>query len=177
MQSTALILEQEIQPQISFIQVCVDQLDEQRKTEIKPQFNSLIQSIVHLVERAIRGNIIYILSVNVKDLIDSIRNAADTLAKQGVLGISMEQFTKCYEEVAIRLEKIVVVMFDELIRLATQRIEQAIAFYNDFLERQARYQQETPKQRQAEKAWIDQQRSQLVRVQNGIEDILNQSAG
>jgi len=80
-------------------------------------------------------------------LINSVSNAAEALAKQGVLGISREQFTKCYEEVTIKLEKIVVVIFDELIRLVTQGIEQAIAFYNDFLEQQARYQQETPEQR------------------------------
>jgi hypothetical protein len=54
-------------------------------------------------------------------------------------------------------------------------IEQAIAFYNDFLERQERYQQETPEQRQAEKAWIDQQRRELEQVQHGIEAILNAS--
>jgi DNA-binding protein H-NS len=54
-------------------------------------------------------------------------------------------------------------------------IEQAIAFYNDFLERQERYQQETPEQRQAEKAWIDQQRRELGQVQHGIEAILNAS--
>lgn len=53
--------------------------------------------------------------------------------------------------------------------------EQAIAFYNYFLERQNRYQQETPAQRQAEKAWIDQQRQQLVQVKNGIEAILSHS--
>lgn len=53
--------------------------------------------------------------------------------------------------------------------------EDAIAFYNDFLERQERYQQETPEQREAEKAWIDQQRQQLEQVQRGIEAILNDS--
>lgn len=51
----------------------------------------------------------------------------------------------------------------------------AIAFYNYFLEKQNRYQQETPAQRQAEKVWIDQQRQQLMQVKNGIEAILNDS--
>ena len=57
----------------------------------------------------------------------------------------------------------------------TEALEQAIAFYNDFLERQERYQQETPEQREAEKAWIDQQRQELERVHSGIEAILNAS--
>lgn len=55
------------------------------------------------------------------------------------------------------------------------RSEQAIAFYNYFLERQNRYQQETPETRQAEKAWIDQQRQQLVQVKNGLKVILGDS--
>ncbi|HEY9779510.1 MAG TPA: hypothetical protein V6D09_05155 [Leptolyngbyaceae cyanobacterium] len=40
-------------------------------------------------------------------------------------------------------------------------------------EKQARYQQETPEQREAEKAWIDRQRQELDRVQKNIEAILN----
>ena len=59
--------------------------------------------------------------------------------------------------------------------LVNQALEEAIAFYNDFLERQERYQQETLEQREAEKAWIDQQRRELEQVQHGIEAILNAS--
>ena len=72
-----------------------------------------------------------------------------------------------------KLEKIVIAVFDELVRRAVQAVEEAIAFYNDFLEKQVRYRQETPEQRQAEKAWIDQQRLELAQVENGIEAILN----
>jgi len=60
-----------------------------------------------------------------------------------------------------------------ILNLATKAITKAIAFYNYFLERQERYQQETAEQREAEKAWIDQQRRELERVQQGIEAILN----
>ncbi len=62
---------------------------------------------------------------------------------------------------------------DDRIELITKAIAQAIAFYNDFLEKQARYQQETLEQREAEKAWIDRQRQELEQVQKGIEAILN----
>ncbi|HEY9710089.1 MAG TPA: hypothetical protein V6D48_17920, partial [Oculatellaceae cyanobacterium] len=76
-------------------------------------------------------------------------------------------------QVSSKLENIIKAIFDDRIKSGTQALEQAIAFYNYFLERQERYQQETPEQREAEKAWIDQQRRELERVQNGIEAILN----
>jgi hypothetical protein len=110
-------------------------------------------------------------------LVDSISNAGETLGKQGILGISWEQFSKCSKEVATKLETIVIIIFDELIRLAEQAMEQGLTFYNDFLERQIRYRQETPEQREAEKAWIEQQLQELAQVQNGIEAILNHYAG
>lgn len=90
--------------------------------------------------------------------------------------ISLQQFTKFSEEQVVpKIENIINSVFDDRVKLATQALEQAVAFYNDFLERQARYQQETPEQRQAQKAWINKQRQELVRVQYGIEAILNQS--
>lgn len=75
------------------------------------------------------------------------------------------------------IDNIITSIFEDRVKLAIQSLEQAIAFYNDFLEQQERYQQETPEQREAEKAWIDQQRRELARVQNGIEAILSQGAG
>jgi hypothetical protein len=44
------------------------------------------------------------------------------------------------------------------------KAEEAIAFYNNFLERQNRYQQETPDQRQAEKVWLAQRWLELGQV-------------
>ncbi|GAC1501787.1 MAG: hypothetical protein NVS2B14_14390 [Chamaesiphon sp.] len=40
------------------------------------------------------------------------------------------------------------------------------------MELQYQYQQEIPENREAEKAWIDQQRRELERVKNGIKVIL-----
>ena len=53
-----------------------------------------------------------------------------------------------------------------------QEVQKEIAFYNDFLEQQERYQQETPEPREAKKAWI-KQRQELARIQGGIEVIFN----
>ncbi|WP_156518424.1 hypothetical protein [Phormidesmis priestleyi] len=48
-----------------------------------------------------------------------------------------------------------------------------LTFYNHFLSLQKRYQQETPKQRLAEKAWFDRQRQQLQQLLDSVEVILN----
>lgn len=107
---------------------------------------------------------------------DDINPALKTFAEQGFISINLEHFAKfSKEQVLSKIEKIVNSVFDDRVKLATGAIEQAIAFYNAFLERQERYQQETPEQREAEKAWIDKQRQELARVQHGIEAILNQS--
>jgi hypothetical protein len=98
-----------------------------------------------------------------------------TLVDKGFGDIYWEEVVKFKEKVSSKIDKFITAIFDDRVELATQALEQAIAFYNDFLERQERYQQETPEQREAEKAWIDQQRQQLEQVQRGIEAILNDS--
>lgn len=97
----------------------------------------------------------------------------EALVNQGWGDIYWEQVIKFNNEVSAIIDNIITTIFEDRVKLAIQVIEQAIAFYNDFLEQQERYQQETPEQREAEKAWIDQQRRELARVQNGIEAILS----
>jgi len=95
------------------------------------------------------------------------------LVDKGWGDIFGEDVVKFKERVASKIDKFITAIFDDRVKLATKALEQAISFYNYFLERQERYQQETPEQREAEKAWIDQQRQELARVQNGIEAILS----
>ncbi|NMF64638.1 hypothetical protein DP113_13900 [Brasilonema octagenarum UFV-E1] len=170
--STDLIINHEIQYHIPFIQTCINQLDEKQKFELITKLNSISESTVNIVEKAFNAQL-YKSSTSVTYLVNSVSNAADNLGKEGLLGISWHQFNKCSKEVMIKLETIVVIVFEELIRLAEQAIEQTLAFHNDFLERQMRYRQETQEQRAAEKAWIEQQLQELTQVQNGIEVILN----
>lgn len=97
------------------------------------------------------------------------------LVDKGWGDIYWGEFVEFKENIYAKIEKFITAIFDDRVKLATEALEQAIAFYNDFLERQERYQQETPEQREAEKAWIDRQRQQLQQVQDGIEAILNAS--
>ena len=107
----------------------------------------------------------------------SITTDLDALTGASWGDIYWEQVVNFKEKVWSKTEQIIKSIFQAEVKIATEAIDEAIAFYNNFLELQNRYQQETPEQREAEKAWIDQQRQQLNQVQQGIKEILNQSAG
>lgn len=144
-------------------------LAQQSKADYKAQIDQIVSEIESKFSNLTKN-----LPGNVKGFSYYVNPALETLAKQGFLPITLEQFSKFSEEQVItKIENIINSVFDDRVKLATQALEQAVAFYNDFLERQARYQQETPEQRQAQKAWINKQRQELVRVQYGIEAILN----
>jgi type III secretory pathway component EscR len=87
--------------------------------------------------------------------------------------IYWEEVVNFKEQVINKAQERIALILDDKIALAKQTLEEGIAFYNDFLEKQARYQQETLEQRLSEKAWIEQQRQLLTRVQTEIEAIAN----
>jgi hypothetical protein len=95
------------------------------------------------------------------------------LVDQGWGDINWDDVVKFKDNVFAKIENFITAIFDDRIKLATEAMAKAIAFYNDFLEQQERYQQETLEQREAEKAWIYQQRQELAQMQDGILVILN----
>ncbi len=94
---------------------------------------------------------------------------------QGFMVINRERFDVFVNRVEQIIEKNMASRFSECFDFALTTTTKMITFYNDFLEKQNRYEQETPEQREAEKAWIDQQRQQLDGVQKQIDMILSQS--
>ena len=104
---------------------------------------------------------------------ETLNSPLDSLLQKSMMGVSLDQFEDFSKEVGSTTEKIISSIFKDRLNSAIAVIEESISFYNDLLEKQTRYQQETQEQRQAEKAWIDQQRRQLEQVQQGIEAILN----
>lgn len=97
------------------------------------------------------------------------------LVDQGWGDIYWEDVVKFKDKVSLKIDKFITAIFDDGVKLAAEAIEKTITFYNDFLEQQERYQQETPEQHEAEKAWRNQHRQELARVQDAIEAILNAS--
>jgi hypothetical protein len=49
-----------------------------------------------------------------------------------------------------------------------------MTIYNEFLEKQARYQAETPELRQLEKTWLEEQKKQLNQIKLGIKQLITE---
>ena len=152
------------------LQYCVSLLEQQKKAELSKQIDLISSEIQTKFDNSIENLSKYtvVFKTTVKpDLI--------ALVEQRWGNISWEDVVEFKEKVALNIENFITGVFDYKVKLATKVIAKAIAFYNYFLEQQKRYQQETPEQREAEKAWIEQQRQELARVQDSIEVILNAS--
>lgn len=153
------------------IQNCISFLDQQTKADFSTQIDLLASEISEI--RTKFGNS---TDQKLKEFKNTVSPALEALVNQGWGDIYWEQVVKFKNEVSVKIEERIAVIFDDRMKLVTQALTLAIAFYNDFLERQKRYQQETPEQCQAEKAWIDQQRWELMQVHDGVEAILSQTA-
>lgn len=152
---------------LSIITDCINRLDRKNKDK----FLAKIAEISQMIRKS--DNIYYVnkFQGDIKKTIDNIE------LQSSMFGISLDNFDKFCETVLDVIKGLVIAIFDEKLQIALATIEEVISFYNDFLEKQARYQQETPDQREAEKAWIDTNRQQLEQVQKGLEAILNPCAG
>ena len=60
-------------------------------------------------------------------------------------------------------------MINDRLAMLQRVVKWALTFYNHFLDRQKRYQQETSEQHLAEKAWLDQQRYLLQQLLANVE--------
>lgn len=80
------------------------------------------------------------------------------------------------DEISHKIQKQVTAIFDDRAKLVEECLEQLICFYNNLLELQERYQQETSEQRLAEKGWIDQQRREFEKIQADINEVIGQFA-
>lgn len=166
-QSLSLVYQEITTVNLESIQQCVTLLDRHLQAALSKK--------LELVAREIENKFI-----NSTDYINEDFNSFSNTVNRGLYflvnqkgDISWEDVDRFRHNVSAKIEKEITSIFDNKIELVTKAIAQAIAFYNDFLEKQARYQQETPEQREAEKAWIDRQRQELEQVQKNIEAILN----
>ncbi len=156
---------------IDIVKQFVNLLDQQAKDSLNSKINKLV---IEVNAKSINSSVYFPLLV--KGFSNSINPALEAFLNQNYWSISSEEFTKfSKDKVFSTMENIIKAIFDDRVKLITEALEEMLAFYNYFLERQDRYQQETAEQRETEKAWIDQQRRELERVQQGIEAILDAS--
>ncbi len=88
------------------------------------------------------------------------------------MGISLIDFEESCKVIESIMDNLILEVFEDRVKLAIHTIEKAIMFYNNFLEKQARYQQETAEQRATEKDWMEYQRQQLREVEQYIESVI-----
>ncbi|HEY9653784.1 MAG TPA: hypothetical protein V6C95_24185, partial [Coleofasciculaceae cyanobacterium] len=147
---------------IAQINKFVSFLDEKKQADLSGQFNQKSEEL----------DIKYKLTKYEVDKVSKVmKNSIDPLEQQ--LKIKRKQLLDFKDETIVKLENVIISIFDNRVELVTKAIAETIVFYNDFLERQQRYQQETPEQREAEKAWISQKWGELKKVQNSLDSILN----
>jgi hypothetical protein len=96
-----------------------------------------------------------------------------SLIGHGILPITWEHFLLFSEEVQVAIERIVTSVIEGRINLIITLLEQAIQFYDCFLEKQQRYQQETPEQRKSEQNWLAGCRQDLETMQRDVETVLD----
>lgn len=155
-QSLSLVYQEITTLNLKLIQHCINVSDRQLQAELSKKLN--------LVCLEIENKFIDLTEKQPEDFNsfnNTVNRALNILVTPSRRDIYWEQVAKLKQQVSTKIEEEINSIFDSRIELATKAIAQAIAFYNDFLEKQARYQQETPEQREAEKVWIDRQRQEL----------------
>ena len=115
------------------------------------------------------------LRENTKSLRSVLISALDDLSKYRLGDLFWEEVVKFKKQVSIAIDKFINSIFEDRLYHGSRALVKALRFYNEFLEKQDRYQQETPAQRQAERNWIDSQWTEIQRLEKGIKIILNSS--
>ncbi|NES21475.1 MAG: hypothetical protein F6K41_21730 [Symploca sp. SIO3E6] len=145
-------------------------LDKRAKDKARTRINLILNEI----NAKFRSLILHspCQSRNLLEFNNPFKPAVQFLLNLNYNDIDWQHFCRFKKEVHTKIIEVINTIIEDRINLAIKSIDQVILFYTDFLERQYRYQQETAQQRNAEKAWIDQQRQQLERVSSSIDAIL-----
>ncbi|MEG3967477.1 hypothetical protein QUA00_07585 [Microcoleus sp. T2B6] len=137
------------------------------------RFRERLQSIGGEIVSKFTEPLKYLPGSSVKTFKETLKAPVEALVHKSKMGISLVDFEDSCKVIGSIMESLILAIFEERMKLATQTVEKAIKFYNNFLEKQARYQQETPQQRAAEKDWIEYQRQQLREVQQYIDAVIS----
>jgi len=153
---------------LKVITQCAEILDKQTKTVWNHRMNFTLSQIANKFEQPT----VY-LPENTESLRSALSPALDNLSKYRLGDLFWEEVVNFEKQVSTAINIFINSIFDDRLKLGNQALVEAMKFYNEFLEKQDRYQQETPAQRQAERAWIDSQWIKIQSVETGIQIILN----
>lgn len=153
---------------IERIEFCIECFDLKSQFRFREQVQSVGGDIVSKFTEPMK----YLPNSSMKTLKQTLKDPVETLVHKSKMGISLTDFKESCKVIALIMDNLIVLMFEERIGLAIQTIEKTMMFYNKFLEKQVRYQKETAEQRATEKDWMEFQRQQLREVQQYIESVI-----
>jgi hypothetical protein len=153
---------------LKVITQCVRILDGQTKAVWNHQMNLTFSQIANKFEQPT-----FYLPENTESLRSALSPALDNLTKQRLGDLFWEEVVNFEKQVSTAINNFINSIFDDRLKLGSQALVEAMMFYNNFLEKQERYQQETPAERESERAWIDAQWAEIKKLEKGIKVILN----
>ena len=143
----------------------LDLFDNIKKDELYDEFEKISQDI-----DAGMNNINKIKGVHMIKL--PLQFDATLIGWQKKFGeLSWEEIIKFENGILEASKGRIITIFSNRITLAHKIVERLIEFHHNLLEKQNRYRQETAEQRLAEKAWIDQQKETLQKMQLEFQNI------
>ncbi|MEG4006428.1 hypothetical protein QUA41_12095 [Microcoleus sp. Pol11C1] len=154
---------------IEKIEVCIECFDLNSQLKFRERLQSIGGEILSKFTEPLK----YLPDSYMKSFREILKDTVDTLVHKSKMEISLVDFEESCKVLGSIMDKLILEIFEERIKLAIETVEKAMKFYNNFLEKQARYQQETAQQRAAEKDWIEWQRQQLREVQQYIDAVIS----
>ncbi|XZN93339.1 MAG: hypothetical protein ACM65M_11165 [Microcoleus sp.] len=155
---------------IEKLEFCIECFDSQSQSKFREQLQSIGGEIVSKFTEPMK----YLPISDMKTFKETVKNPVETLVHKSNMGISLVDFEECCKVIGAIIDNLIILIFEDRINLSIQTIEKMMRFYNDFLDKQVRYQKETPEQREAEKDWMELQSQQLREVQQHIESVIGQ---
>mgnify|MGYP000254971980 CR=1 FL=1 len=154
---------------IEKIEFCIECFDIKSQARFRERLQSIGSEIVSKFTEPLK----YLPDSYMKTFKETLKEPVETLVHKSKIGISLVDFEDSCKVIELILDNVILAIFDARMKLAIQTVEKAMMFYNNFLEKQVRYQQETAEQRATEKNWIECQRQQLREVQQYIDAVIN----
>lgn len=146
------------------LETTISLLDSATKDKVREKKNALLANIYDYFSEGI--------NTKTNDYKTKLKSYIDELNKKSFMGVSLENFQKFKQNIDNSISDFINNIFNELNNLLVDVIEEGIKFYNDLLEKQKRYEEETEEKRNYEKLWLDSQREELEKVQRSIECVL-----
>ncbi|MEG4091091.1 hypothetical protein [Microcoleus sp. Pol12B4] len=154
---------------IEKIEVCIECFDLNTQSKFRERLQSIGGEILSKFTEPLK----YLPDSYMKSFREILKDTVDTLVHKSKMEISLVDFEESCKVLGSIMDKLILEIFEERVKLAIETVEKAMKFYNNLLEKQARYQQETAQQRAAEKDWIECQRQQLREVQQYIDAVIS----